>query len=42
MKKNVIVEYVKEILQALFWVIIFLSIIFPDTLSFWFVDGFNQ
>ncbi len=42
MKKSVIIQYTKEILQALFWVTIVLSIIFPDSLSYWLSDGFTQ
>lgn len=40
MKKNVIIEYIKEILQVVFFIIIFLSIIFPESLTFWLNEGF--
>lgn len=42
MKLNDIIQYTKEILSALFWVTIFLSVIFPDSLSFWLSDGFTK
>lgn len=39
--KNGIMVYVKEILLFAFWIIIFLSIFIPNSLSFWLNDGFN-
>ena len=38
---NGIMVYVKEILLLIFWIIIFLSIFIPNSLSFWLNDGFN-
>lgn len=40
MAKNVILEYTKEVLQAVFWIVIFLSIFIPNSLDFWLSDGF--
>ena len=40
MKKKVIIEYVKEVLSAIFWVIIFLSVFIPSSLDFFLTDGF--
>lgn len=40
MAKNVIIQYVKEVLQAIFWIIIFVSIFIPSALDFWLADGF--
>jgi len=40
MNKNIIMEYVKEIVCLFFWIVIFLSIFIPNSLSFWLSDGF--
>lgn len=39
MKKYVIIEYTKEIIQLIFFVMIVASIIIPNSLSFWSNDG---
>lgn len=40
MNKKVIIQYVKEVLSAIFWVTIFLSIFIPSSLEFFLTDGF--
>lgn len=42
MNKKAIIEYVKEVLSAIFWVIIFLSVFIPSSLDFWLVEGFTK
>jgi hypothetical protein len=35
-------EYIKEITKLFFWMIIFLSIFIPNSLSFWLAEGFTK
>lgn len=42
MKRNVIIQYIKEILQVLFWIVILLSIFIPNSLAFWLAEGFTK
>lgn len=35
-------EYVKEVFQLIFYIIILASIFIPNSLSFWLNEGFTQ